>query len=86
MKSLTLILQIRSGDRKYVKRHLQMLNRSDWLHLRIGIFFLLMYYAKNYYGIIEKYYNYNLGIGVTGGDILSLDQFEKDVPVQRHLS
>ncbi len=25
--------------RKYVKRHLQMLNRSDWLHLRIGIFF-----------------------------------------------
>ena len=41
------------------------------------IFFLLMYYAKNYYGIIEKYYNYNLGIGVTGGDILSLDQFEK---------
>lgn len=41
------------------------------------IFFLLMYYAKNYYGIAEKYYNYNLGIGITGGDILSLEQFEK---------
>lgn len=41
------------------------------------IFFLLMYYAKNYYGIAEKYYNYNLGIGVTGGDVLSLEQFEK---------
>lgn len=41
------------------------------------IFFLLMYYAKNYFGIVKKYYNYNLGIGITGGDILSLDQLEK---------
>ena len=41
------------------------------------IFFILMYYAKSYYGIAEKYYNYNLGIGITGGDVLSLDQFEK---------
>lgn len=41
------------------------------------IFFLLMYFAETYYGIAEKYYNYNLGIGVTGGDFLSLDQFEK---------
>lgn len=41
------------------------------------IFFLLMYYAKSYYGTTRKYYHYNLGIGVTGGDILSLVQFEK---------
>ena len=41
------------------------------------IFFLLMYFSKTYYGVAEKYYNYNLGIGVTGGDVLSLDQFEK---------
>lgn len=41
------------------------------------IFFLLMYYAKTYYGVADQYYNYNIGIGVTGGDILSLEQFEK---------
>lgn len=40
-------------------------------------FFLLMYYAKSYYGILDKYYHYNLGIGVTGGDILNLEKFEK---------
>lgn len=41
------------------------------------IFFLLMYFAETYYGVAGKYYNYNLGIGVTGGDLLTLDQFEK---------
>lgn len=41
------------------------------------IFFLLAYFAKSYYGTDKKYYHYNLGIGVTGGDHLSLEQFEK---------
>lgn len=41
------------------------------------IFFLLMYYANNYFGTTKKYYHYNVGIGVTGGDILNLEQFEK---------
>lgn len=41
------------------------------------IFFLLAYFAKSYLGTEKKYYHYNLGIGVTGGDKLSLEQFEK---------
>lgn len=41
-------------------------------------FFILAYFANTYLGIDnEKYYNYNLGIGVTGGDILDLERFEK---------
>ena len=39
--------------------------------------FLLFYFAHSYYGIQDAYYHYNLGIGVTGGDTLSLEQFEK---------
>jgi len=39
--------------------------------------FLLLYYARSYFGTTRKYYCYNLGIGVTGGDVLSLEQFEK---------
>ena len=41
-------------------------------------FFVLTYYAKSYIGIGKaKYYNYNVGIGVTGSDSLDLDRFEK---------
>ncbi len=40
-------------------------------------FFVFAFFARTYFGIREKYYNYNLGIGVTGGDCLSLEQFEK---------
>lgn len=41
-------------------------------------FFLLAYYAKSYIGIEDsKYYNYNVGIGVTGGDTLDHVRFEK---------
>lgn len=40
-------------------------------------FFVFAFFAKTYFGIREKYYQYNLGIGVTGGDYLSLEQFEK---------
>lgn len=41
------------------------------------IFFILMYYAKSYYGTTKKYYHYNIGIGITGGNLLTLEQFEK---------
>lgn len=41
------------------------------------IFFVLMYYTKSYMGISEKFYHYNLGIGITGGDIITLENFEK---------
>lgn len=41
-------------------------------------FFLLAYFADSYLGINDaKYYNYNLGIGVTGSDVLDLERFEK---------
>lgn len=40
-------------------------------------FVILAYYAKSYLGIPDKYYNYNVGIGITGGDTLDLDRFEK---------
>lgn len=41
-------------------------------------FFLLAYYADSYLGIGDaQYYNYNLGIGITGSDILDLERFEK---------
>lgn len=39
--------------------------------------FILAYYAKSCEGIQNKYYNYRLGTGVTGGDILDLERFEK---------
>lgn len=41
------------------------------------IFFMLACYAESYFGTDIKLYHYNLGIGVTGGDVLSLEQFEK---------
>ncbi len=41
------------------------------------LFFLMAYYAKSYRGITDKFYHYNLGIGVTGGDLLTVEQFEK---------
>ena len=41
-------------------------------------FFILAYYANSYLGVSDaKYYNYYLGIGVTGGDVLDLQRFEK---------
>lgn len=41
-------------------------------------FFLLAYFANSYVGIQHaNYYNYNLGIGITGSDILDLERFEK---------
>lgn len=42
------------------------------------LFFLLTFYAKSYLGLKnEKYYEYNLGVGVTGGDTLNFEQFQK---------
>lgn len=41
------------------------------------LFFVMMYYAKNYLGICDQYYHYNLGIGITGGSTLSLKQFDR---------
>jgi len=40
-------------------------------------FFVFAFFARTYFGIRKKYYHYNLGIGVTGGNCLSLEQFEK---------
>lgn len=41
-------------------------------------FFLLAYFAESYLGVPEAIcYNYNLGIGITGGDKLDLERFEK---------
>lgn len=41
-------------------------------------FFILAYYANTYSGIENaEFYNYNVGIGVTGGDALDLVRFEK---------
>ena len=40
-------------------------------------FFVLCFYAKSYQGIGgANFYNYNLGIGITGGDVLDLKRFE----------
>ncbi len=42
------------------------------------VFFILAHYAKSYLGIGDShYYNYNVGIGVTGSDELDLARFEK---------
>ena len=41
-------------------------------------FFVLAYFAESYQGIPDaRYYNYNIGIGITGGDILDMSRFEK---------
>lgn len=41
-------------------------------------FFLLAYLAESYLGVPEAVcYNYNLGVGITGGDKLDLERFEK---------
>ena len=41
-------------------------------------FFILAYYADTYLGIDNaEFYNYNVGIGVTGGDTLDLVRFDK---------
>ncbi|RGY94641.1 glycosyltransferase family 2 protein [Clostridium sp. AM58-1XD] len=41
-------------------------------------FFILAYYANDYTGLNNaKYYNYNVGIGITGSDLLDLERFEK---------
>lgn len=47
-------------------------------------FFLIACKAKSYYGIEKELYQYNFGLGITGGNIMSLDKFkvlcqEKDV-------
>ncbi len=40
-------------------------------------FFVFAFFAKTYFGIRKKYYHYNLGIGITGGNCLNPEQFEK---------
>ena len=40
-------------------------------------FFVFAFFAETYFGIRKKYYHYNLGIGITGGNYLNLEQFEK---------
>lgn len=40
-------------------------------------FFVFAFFAETYFGIRKKYYHYNLGVGITGGDCLNLEQFEK---------
>lgn len=37
--------------------------------------FLLLYYARSYAGIEKILYEYSLGIGVTGGNVLSLEKY-----------
>ncbi len=39
-------------------------------------FFLIAYYSKSYIGIEDVLYIHNFGIGVTGNNILSLEQFD----------
>lgn len=39
--------------------------------------FILLFYMKSFYGVEDKFYHYRLGVGVTGGEILELDRFEK---------
>ena len=40
-------------------------------------FFVLCYYAKSYYGIDERYYNYRFGAGITGKKEITLAQCER---------
>ena len=39
--------------------------------------FLLLYFAESAAGIKNKYYHYRLGVGVTGGEVLDMERFEK---------
>lgn len=39
--------------------------------------FILSYYAKSCDGMMDKLYNYRLGVGVTGGEKLDIDRFKK---------
>lgn len=39
--------------------------------------FLMLYFAKSYLGLGDKLYNYRLGVGVTGGESLDIQRFEK---------
>ena len=42
------------------------------------VFFVLAYHAHSYIGVRNaRFYNYNVGVGVTGGDKLDIDRFEK---------
>lgn len=42
------------------------------------IFFVLAYYARSYRGLADaNYYNYQVGVGITGGNELDLFRFEK---------
>lgn len=38
--------------------------------------FILTYYSNSYIGIEKHYYNYRIGVGVTGGDNIDLYRFE----------
>lgn len=38
--------------------------------------FLLLYYARSYAGIEKILYEYSLGVGVTGGNVLSLNKYK----------
>lgn len=39
-------------------------------------FFIIAYFSKSFSGIEDKLYNYNFGIGVTGGQYLSMEKFD----------
>lgn len=39
-------------------------------------FFVIAYYAKTYMGIPDVLYNYNFGLGITGGNLLSLEKYD----------
>lgn len=39
-------------------------------------FFIIAYYAKSSFGIKDELYNYNFGVGITGGNNISFDKFE----------
>lgn len=61
------------------KKIIPMLEKGQMVAAEDGyMFFLLAYFAKSYVGVGNtKYYNYNLGIGITGSDILDLERFKK---------
>lgn len=40
-------------------------------------FFVMAFYSRSYLGLCDaKFYNYNVGVGITGGDTLDLQRFE----------
>lgn len=45
--------------------------------------FLLLYYARSYAGIEKVLYEYSLGVGVTGGNVLSLKKYKTLLTEQR---